>query len=308
MYFVRSTLLAAAFLLYFSQTEARVANHGEVPGNARVAAGEVPEQKNFFNHLRSIFGKRESEIVCVPDDYLSYLQHLAKPKARTFCNEWIGIAPSTVEVDYTQTFTVTTVTATDISTVFNTVRTTTVSTVTKTAVSTLELQKRAESPSPTPRNVNRAALVNIMAAIVTAAISGVAVSAGVPTGSDKASIEAGLSSACSCLNVDPTSTVTMTNTAPPIITTLNAFEREIVTSKLIKVFTIYTTTTTTSILTLPLVASPLTFRLGSTSGKITASVGSALSSQTLASLSATVISSTTFHHNTWCYDFRYLRA
>ena len=80
-------------------------------------------------------------------------------------------------------------------------------------------EKMEDVPAPTdPPLLRRNVLLNSIAAVVTDAIGGaVASSADMPAGTAKASIDVGLSSACSCLNYQPLSTFTVTYTDLPYV-------------------------------------------------------------------------------------------
>ena len=86
-------------------------------------------------------------------------------------------------------------------------------------------EKREVTPAPTdPPLLRRNVLLNGIAAVVTDVISGtVASSADMPAGIAKASIDAGLSSACSCLNCQPLSTFTVTYTDLPYVRQKGSF-------------------------------------------------------------------------------------
>ncbi|OCL12339.1 hypothetical protein AOQ84DRAFT_227837 [Glonium stellatum] len=227
-------------------SELRAGFTQDTPAGPFVAAQIAPKQGSLFSRLRNIFSKRDE--LCVEDDFYYYLRGI--PEANTFCNIWISIPPATTTVDYTSTITAIDVTATLTDTVVNTIRTTTVITVTATeayGMAMLAKEKRGAAPAPTqPPLIRRNALLNGIAAVVTHAISGtVASSADMPAGTAKASIDAGLSSACSCLDYQPLSTFTVTYTDLPYFTTLDAFEQGTLTLLSTIIRTSYTTQTIT---------------------------------------------------------------
>ena len=108
------------------------------------------------------------------------------------------------------------------NTVVNIVPATTVFTVTVTEIYGVTIrakEKREDASAPTdPPLLRRNVLLNSIAAVVTDAIGGTAASsANMLAGTAKASIDAGLSSACSCLNYQPLSTFTVTYTDLPYV-------------------------------------------------------------------------------------------
>jgi hypothetical protein len=75
----------------------------------RSAGSSVHQAEHVAIELRQSgaqnkFDKRqETELVCPDDRYQEFLDNNPKDRIETFCNEWLGISPTTVVVEYTPT-------------------------------------------------------------------------------------------------------------------------------------------------------------------------------------------------------------
>ena len=107
MYFSRSLLASAIILLFSTTAQSRVAN-------TQAGSLEIYDSKDRklgfadildLRSLRNFFRKRQGQdaIDCTPNLGWNILQAAAKQDSQEFCNIWLGIPPTTTEIDYTPT-------------------------------------------------------------------------------------------------------------------------------------------------------------------------------------------------------------
>ncbi|KAF1925925.1 uncharacterized protein M421DRAFT_227623 [Didymella exigua CBS 183.55] len=215
MFFTRSVLASAAILSFSAITEGSVLHrtteeHIEVKN---VAADEAQGAWTW----RSLFGKRQDLILdCPNDQFAALLDHAPNNDVQGFCNDWLNLDATTVTTEFTPTVTVTT------SASETTTQTTTQRTVLTTTV--VESTTITASASVRRRMVAAAAQIESIASSIVESViaSGAPASTAEATkkGAARLAAERGLATACSCKQVQPTSTVTDTFTVPAVTTTV----------------------------------------------------------------------------------------
>lgn len=92
MYISRS-LQASAYLLSFSTLTTALALH-------RKRDGYTPD----VQRVDSMHEKRQDqELECINDRWQDMLDNNPVDRVKTFCNEWLGIAPATTVIEWTPT-------------------------------------------------------------------------------------------------------------------------------------------------------------------------------------------------------------
>ncbi|KAF2795428.1 hypothetical protein K505DRAFT_373919, partial [Melanomma pulvis-pyrius CBS 109.77] len=236
--YISPSLLATAVLLSFSTT----VQAGVAQAKANLVAGNVLKERELGLDSRSFqgpFEKRQTpnDIDCTPNLEWNILQSGSRGDSQSFCNIWLAIPPATKEVEYTPIVTKWEAGRSTITS-FSTTRITTTETVTETATAT--------PAALAPRAANVAARINAANSIIESVIeSGTdsSLPSATPQNSAQKEAQAGLSTACICMNVDPTSTVSITYTAPPQQTTLKKFVLRLQTNTITKQYTTTITVT-----------------------------------------------------------------
>jgi hypothetical protein len=195
----------------------------------RSADSSVHQEEHVAIELRqdgtqNKFNRRQNTALICPDDrYMEFLDSNPTARIKTFCNEWLGISPSTVTVEYTPTMYAHTYESIHTplilhSTITTSAESTTTSTLTTRVVITQTLTQTATTTlAPiVARAANIAAAVaeDIINSVI---ISGTTAEPTVTKNAQRISAESGLATACSCKMVDPTATVTYSYALPAAV-------------------------------------------------------------------------------------------
>ncbi|KAF3035509.1 hypothetical protein E8E11_001797 [Didymella keratinophila] len=210
MFFARSALASAAVLSFSAITEGSVL-HRKADEHVEVKRVAIDEAQGAWT-WKNLFGKRQNLVLnCPNDQFASLLDSAPNDDVQGFCNDWLNLAPATVTNEVTPTITVTTSAATT-TTQTSVQRTILTTTVVETATVTTTASVR--------RRMVAAAQVEAIATSIVASV----IASGTPTSSTAAATkdsarlaaEQGLSTACTCKQVAPTSTVTEDFTVPAV--------------------------------------------------------------------------------------------
>ncbi|KAL1645583.1 hypothetical protein SLS61_008266 [Didymella pomorum] len=237
MFFTRSVLASAAVLSFSATTEGSVL-HRKADEHVEVKRVAINEAQGAWT-WKNLFGKRQTLVLdCPNDQFASLLDSAPNNDVQGFCNDWLNLAPATVTNEITPTITVTTSAATT-TTQTSVQRTILTATVVETSTVTASASVR--------RRMVAAAQVEAIATSIVASV----IASGTPTsstaaatkGSARLAAEQGLSTACTCKQVAPTSTVTEDFTVPAVTTTVGVRILNIVRETETRT---YTSTTTVS--------------------------------------------------------------
>lgn len=104
MFFTRSALASAAILSFTATTEGWVLHRSteEHVEAKRVAAEESESQWSW----KKIFGKRQNDGIvldCPNDQFATILSNNPESIVKSFCNDWLNLAPATTTIDVTPT-------------------------------------------------------------------------------------------------------------------------------------------------------------------------------------------------------------
>jgi hypothetical protein len=102
MALTRSSWPAAVLLSLCTLSDAWAVRRSTDTGVHQVEHVAIELRQNGAQHNK--FDKRqETELVCPDDRYQEFLDNNPQERIKTFCNEWLGISPTTVVVEYTPT-------------------------------------------------------------------------------------------------------------------------------------------------------------------------------------------------------------
>lgn len=106
MYISRS-LQASAYLLSFSTLTAALALHRKKDGHSIEEQRVEPLLNAPGGTAESANEKRQDqELECINDRWQDMLDNNPVDRVKTFCNEWLGIAPATTVIEWTPTMSV----------------------------------------------------------------------------------------------------------------------------------------------------------------------------------------------------------
>ncbi|KAF3042704.1 hypothetical protein E8E12_008429 [Didymella heteroderae] len=286
MFFTRSVLASAAVLSFSATAEGSVL-HRKAEEHIEVKRVAADDAQGAWTWKR-LFGKRQNLILdCPNDQFASLLDSAPNNDVQGFCNDWLNLDPATVTNEVTPTVTVTT-SASTTTTQTTVQRTILTSTVVETATVTASASVR--------RRMVAAAQVEAIATSIVASV----IASGTPTSSTAATTkgaarlaaEEGLSTACSCKQVAPTSTVTDDFTVPAVkTTTVGVRVLNIIRETETRTYTSTTTITESATATASGDATSATSSTDSVSSRADAEASSSAAADSLASVIAEVKSS-----------------